>query len=64
MAILGYLAKLKIGQGLALGAHFLQCFHKNIPYVILYQWKKFQCRTLFPSQDMKQNVLLTSYLDS
>ena len=33
--------------------------------LILYQWTKFQCRTLFLSQDIKQNVrLLGSYLDS
>ena len=39
-------------------------FHKNIPYLILYQWLKFQCHTLFPSQDIKQNVLWSSYLNS
>ena len=33
-------------------------FHKNVPYLILYQWTKFQCHTLFLSQDIKQNVLL------
>ena len=38
-------------------------FHKNIPYLILYQWIKFQCHTLFLSQDIKQNMLLSSYLD-
>ena len=38
-------------------------FHKNVPYLILYQWTKFQCHTLFLSQDIKQNVL-SSYLDS
>ena len=61
IAVLGYIAKLKMGMGLALGAHFL---HKNVPYLILYQWTKFQCHTLFLSQDIKQNVLLSSYLDS
>ena len=30
---------------------------------MLYQWPKFQCHT-FPSQDIKQNVLLNSYLNS
>ena len=39
-------------------------FDKNVPYIILYQWTKFQSHTLFPSQDIKQNVLLSSYLDS
>ena len=33
-------------------------FHKNVPYLILYHWTNFQCHTLFPSQDMKQNTLL------
>ena len=31
---------------------------------MLYQWPRFQCHTFFPSQDIKQNVLLSSYLDS
>ena len=38
--------------------------HRNIPYLIPYQWTKFQCHAFFPSQDIKQNVLLGSYLDS
>ena len=65
MALLGYLRKLKRGQGLAFGAHFLHdFFHKSVAYLILYQWTKFQCHNLFISQDIKQNVLLSSYLDS
>ena len=32
--------------------------------LILYQCTKFQCHNLFLSQDIKQNVLLGSYLDS
>ena len=64
MAVLGYLAKLKSGLGLAFGAHFLHDFHENAPYLILYQWTKFQCHTLFLSQDIKQNVSSSSYLDS
>ena len=28
------------------------------------QWTKFQCHTLFISQDIKQNVLLSSSLES
>ena len=35
-------------------------FHKNVPYLIL----KFEHDTFFPSQDIKQNMLLSSYLDS
>ena len=57
MAVFGYLPKLKVGLGLAF-------FHKNVFYLILYQRAKFQCHTSFPSQDIKQNVLLSSYLDS
>ena len=65
MAVWGYLAKLKRGLGLAFGAHFLHDFSiKNILYLILYLWTTFQCHTLFLSQDIKQNVLLSSYLDS
>ena len=51
MAILDYLAKLAF-------------FHKNDPHLILCQWAKFQCHTLLLSQDIKQNVLSSSYLDS
>ena len=41
-------------------------FHKNAPYLILHstQWTKFHCHNLFLSQGIKQNVLLSSYLDS
>ena len=64
MAVLGYLAKLKRGLGLAFGAHFLHDFLiKNVLYFIPYQWTEFQCHTLFLSQYIRQNVLLTSYLD-
>ena len=65
MAVLSYLAKLKGGLGLASGAYFLHdFFHKIVPYLNLYQWTKFQCHTLSLSQDIKQNVLLSSCLDS
>ena len=64
MAVLDFLAKVKMGLGPAFDAHFLHdFFHKNVPYLILYQWTKFQCHNLFLSQDKKQNVL-SSYLDS
>ena len=46
---------------LAFGARF---FRKDVPYLILYQWTKFQCHTFFLSHDIKQNMLLSSYLDS
>ena len=65
MAVLGYLAKLKRSLRLAFGAHFLHDFSiRNVLYLLLYQWTKFQCHTLFRSQDIKHNVLLSSYLDS
>ena len=65
MAILGYLPKLKWGLALAFGAHFLHNFFiKKIPYLILYIWTKFLCHNFLASQDVKQNVLLSSYLGS
>ena len=64
MAVLDYLAKLKRDLGLAFGAYFLHdFFYKKVPYLILYQRIKFQCHTLFLSQDVKQNVLLSFYSD-
>ena len=54
MAVLGYLAKLK--------RKHMVCMTKNVPYLIPYQWTKFQCHTLFLSHDIKQNVLLSPYL--
>ena len=38
-------------------------FNKDVPYLILYLRTKFQCHTFFPSQDIKKNLLLSSYLD-
>ena len=64
MVFLSYLLKSKRGLGLAFGAHFLHGFlHKTVSYLILYQWIKCQCHNLFLSQDIKRNVLLSSYLD-
>ena len=39
-------------------------FPENVPYLLFDQWTEFQCHTLFLSQDIKQNVLLSSYLES
>ena len=65
MAFLSYLLKPKRVLGLAFGAHFLHgFFHKSVSYLILYQWTKFQCHNLFLSQDIKHNVLLSSYFGS
>ena len=51
--------KIKKGSGASFRCTFSALFFcKNVPYLILYQWTKFQCRTLSLSQDIKQNVLL------
>ena len=64
MAVLGYLSKLKKGLELAFEVHFLHDFsHKNVPYLILYQFTKFQSQTFSPSQDIKQDVS-SFYLDN
>ena len=52
MAVLGYLTKSKRSLGLALLQIFCMIFHKNVLYLICYQWTKFQCHTLFLSQDI------------
>ena len=61
----GLFTKIKKGSG---SSFWSTCsawlFHKNIPYLILYQWKKSECHTFFSSLDIKQNMLLSSYLDS
>ena len=59
MAVLGYLPKLQRSMGLPFAAYFLPDFYKNVLYLILHLCTKF-----FPSQDIKQNVLLSSYLDN
>ena len=65
MAVLGYLSKLNRGFGLAFGAHFRYVFFPcNAPYLIVYPLTKFPCHIFFTSQDIKQNVLLSSYLDN
>ena len=62
---MGCLPQLKRGLGLAFGAHCLHDFSiKSFPYLTLYQSTKFQCHIFFPSQDIRQNMLLSSYLDS
>ena len=57
--------KIKKGSGISFWCTFsVWLFHTNAPYLILYQLTKFQCHIYFPSQDIKQNVLLSSYLDN
>ena len=41
MAVLACLPELKMGLGLAFGAHFLHDFHKNVSYLIPYQYTKY-----------------------
>ena len=61
----GLFSKIKKGSGASFWCTFSAWFsHRKVPYLILYQWTKFQCDTLFLSQDIKQNVLVSSYLDS
>ena len=61
----GLFSKVKKGSGASFWCTFsVWCFSENVLYLILYQWTKFQCHTLFLSQDIKQNVLLSFYLDS
>ena len=61
----GLFNKIKKGSGASFCCIFSAWFFcKNIPYLILYQWTKFQSHTFFLSQDIKQNVLLISYLVS
>ena len=56
---------MKKGSGTSSWYTFYACFfHKNVPYFILYQLIKFQRHTFFPSHGIKQNVLLSSYLDN
>ena len=56
MAVFGYLPKLKMGLGLAFGAHFL---HENVSSLMPNLWRKFQCHhTFFPSQDIKDYHLV------
>ena len=65
MAVMNYLLKLRRGLTLAFGAYFRRFCHKNVTYfLILCLLTNFQCNTFFPSQDIKQNVLLSSYLDN
>ena len=61
----GLFTKIKKGSKTSLWCTFCAWFsNKNFPYWILYQWTQFRCHNLFPSQDTKQNVLLSSYLET
>ena len=61
----GLFSKIKKGSGASFWCIFSAWFfHKNVLYLILYQSTRFQCHTLILSQDIKHNVLLSSYSDS
>ena len=60
----GLFTKIKKGFGASFWSTFSVWFLHKIFYVILYQLTKFQCHTFFPSQNIKQNMLLSSYLDN
>ena len=65
MAVLAYLVKLKKGLGLAFGAHFLHDFPiKMLLISHSNNGQSFKVIPFFPSQDIKQNLLLSSYLNS
>ena len=65
MALLCYLPKLKRYLGLAFGAHFMYNFSIEM-FLIKYFINKqsFNVIPFFLSQDIKQTVLLSSYLHS
>ena len=56
----------KIIKGSWTGFRCIVSAGKNLPCLMLCQLTKFQCHILFPSRDikLKQNVLLSSYLDN
>ena len=61
MAVLGYLLKLKRNLGLAFGAYFQYDFSIKM-FLIQYSvnGQSFNAIPFFTSQDIKQNVLLSS----
>ena len=59
----GLFTEIKKGSGTSVWCIFSVWFsNENVSHLILYQWTKFQCHNFSPSQDIKQNVLLSSYL--
>ena len=61
----GLFTKIKKGSRTSFCCKFSTWFfHRNVPYLILYQLPKFQCHNFFPSQDIKQNVLFNSCLNN
>ena len=65
MAVLGYLPKLKMDLELEFCAHLLYEKYLNTLLILKKSMDKVSLSYLFPSQDIKQNVLLlSSYLDN
>ena len=65
MAVLGYLPKVKRGLELPFGAHFCMIFPQKGSSFSTLSMDKVSMSYLFSlTADIKQNVLLTSYLDS
>ena len=61
----GLFNKIKNGLGKSVWCAFSKWFFcKDVPYLILRQLTKFHCHSVFPFQDIKQNVLLSFYLDN
>ena len=61
----GLFTKTKKGCEISFSFTFSACFfHSNAPYLTLYQLTKFQRHIFFTSQDIKQNLFLSSYLDN
>ena len=61
----GLFTKIKKGVSYKIFVHsFCMVFPQNVPSLTFYQLKTLQCHTFFPSQDIEQIVLLSSYLDN
>ena len=55
----GLMTKIKKGSGTRFQCIFsTYFFYKNVAYLMLYHFTKFQYQTYFSSQDIKQNVFL------
>ena len=69
MAVLGYLAKLKRGLGLAFEAHFLHGFSINVPYLVamshLISFSRYQTKYVikFLFRQVMNSKILRSFLD-
>ena len=64
MALLSYLSNSKRVLELAFAAPFLRNFSIKYSLLNTLSLDKVQYHIFFPSQDIKQNILLNSYLDN